>query len=184
MEEVLTHSHGPEGQHAHESMAFTLWMDFDLAAKQAREIVKALGRKRPDLRDTFKNNGATLENELIGLDREIKRIVTRNPSQPLIASHPVYHYFARRYGLNMKYVHWEPDEVPGAEQIIELQKIIKSHPARWMIWDGEPVEESVKRLESMGMRSLVFDPCGNVPEKGDFLSAMKQNINNLKMAYQ
>ena len=184
MEEVLTHSHGPEGKHAHESTAFTIWIDFDLAAKQAEAIVKAFGRKRPELRDSFKKNGAGLENDLTGLDREIKNMVAKNPSQPLIASHPVYHYFARRYGLNMKSVHWEPDEAPGAEQMIELGKIIKSHPAKWMIWEGEPMEASLKRLEAMGMQSLVFDPCGNVPEKDDFLSVMWQNVKNLKLAFQ
>ena len=29
------------------------------------------------------------------------------------------------------------------------------------------------------LNSLVFDPCGNVPEKGDFLTKMQQNAENL-----
>lgn len=184
MQEAVTHSHGPEGKHAHESLAFTTWLDFDLAARQAGEIAKALGRKRPELKGTFKKNYAELQKILKELDQDIKGIVAKNRSQPLLASHPVYDYFARRYGLNLKSVHWEPDEIPNDEQWAELQAILKEHPAKWMIWEGEPVEESVKRLESMGIRSLVFDPCGNVPEKGGFLSVMMQNQKNLQMPFR
>jgi zinc transport system substrate-binding protein len=184
MEEVLTHSHGPGGEHAHESTAFTVWIDLDLAVRQARAIMKALGRKKPDLKGPFRRNCTVLENDLMALDREIKKIVAKNPSQPLVASHPVYHYLSRRYGLNIKSVHWEPDEVPGAEQMVELKDVIKKHPAKWMIWERNPSGESLEKLESMGINSLVFDPCGNVPEKGDFLRVMRQNIENLKSAYQ
>ncbi len=44
--EILTHSHGAEGEHAHEALAFTTWIDFSLAAKQAKAIAQALSRKK------------------------------------------------------------------------------------------------------------------------------------------
>ncbi|NBO50675.1 MAG: hypothetical protein EBU80_13370 [Chitinophagia bacterium] len=44
-----------------------------------------------------------------------------------------------------------------------------------MIWEGEPEKESVAKLEAIGVKSLVFDPCGNVPDGGNFLSVMKAN---------
>jgi zinc transport system substrate-binding protein len=182
--EIVTHSHGPEGEHAHEAVAFTTWIDFDLAAKQARAIADALVRKKPDLRGALGENYAALEKDLMTLDRDIKEIVSKNQHQPLIASHPVYDYFARRYGLNMRSVHWEPDEIPGDEQWMDLHGILKDHPATWMIWEGDPLEASVETLKSMGINSLVFDPCGNVPEHGDFMSVMRQNIENLKMAFE
>lgn len=33
LDETITHSHGQGGAHAHESIAFTTWTDFTLAAK-------------------------------------------------------------------------------------------------------------------------------------------------------
>ncbi|MFC1825201.1 metal ABC transporter substrate-binding protein [Thermodesulfobacteriota bacterium] len=184
MEETVTHSHGQGGEHAHESTAFTTWIDLDLAAKQAGAAKRALIRKKPDLKGTFNNNYAVLARELTALDREIKKIAARNQSQPLIGSHPVYHYLARRYGLNIKSVHWEPDEVPDAGQMIEIRNLVKKHPARWMVWEGDPNESSVAKLKSLGISSLVFDPCGNVPESGDFLTIMRRNAENLKQAFQ
>jgi len=182
-EEVVTHSHGAEGAHAHESLAFTTWINFDLAAQQAKAIAKALSRKKPDLQDTFQKNFVSLEKDLIALDREIKNIVAKHQSQPLIASHPVYDYFTKRYGLNMKSVHWEPDEIPSTKQWVELKNILKDHQAKWMIWEGKPIKESAEKLGSISVDSLVFDPCGNTPEKGDFLSVMSENVANLRTAF-
>ena len=174
---------GAEGKHAHESLAFTLWLDFDLAAGQANSIAKALGRKRPGMKDTFQKNSLALVRELSVLDREIKSIGSKNQQQPLIGSHPVYDYFSKRYGLNMKSVHWEPDELPGNQQWMELRDMLKTHPARWMVWEGHPNSETVKKLESMRIGSLVFDPYGNVPAKGDFMNVMLQNVENLRKTF-
>ncbi len=182
--EVLTHSHGAEGKHAHESLAFTTWLDLTLAVRQAEAIASSMGRKRPELRETFQRNFEALAKDLKALDQDIHVIVSKKPSTPLIVSHPVYDYFARRYGLTIVSVHWEPDQVSGDQQWMELKAILKQHPAKWMIWEGEPVQASVDRLKTHGIDSLVFDPCGNVPEQGDFLTIMRQNVENLRAAFQ
>jgi zinc transport system substrate-binding protein len=181
--EILTHSHGAAGEHAHEALAFTTWIDFSLAAKQAEEIAKALSRKKPALKDTFHKNYEELKGELLKLDRDIKEVVSRDHSKPLFVSHPVYDYFARGYGLNILSVHWEPDEIPTTEQMLELHTILKDHPVRWMVWEGEPVKEAVDRLKVTGMQSVVFDPCGNAPDQGDFMTVMRQNVENLKAVF-
>lgn len=181
---AVTHSHGPGGEYAHEGVAFTTWMDFNLAAKQARAIAVAYGRKRPKLKNTFEKKFIELEKELLALDQNIKVLVSNNQRQPLIASHPVYDYFARRYGLNFKTVHWEPDQVPTGQLWMELQKIRKTHAAKWMIWEGDPIQESIAKLKSVGVNSLVFSPCANVPQKGDFLSVMQKNVKNLAIAFE
>jgi zinc transport system substrate-binding protein len=182
--EILTHSHGSEGEHAHESLAFTTWIDFSLAANQAKAILAALSRKRLGLKDVFQKNYQRLEQDLLKLDQDLKTLISKDPSRPLVVSHPVYGYFARRYGLNIKSVHWEPDAIPTNEHIMELKGILKEHPANWMIWEGEPIKESAQRLQAVGIDSLVFDPCGNAPDQGDFLSVMRQNLKNLSPVFQ
>jgi zinc transport system substrate-binding protein len=184
MEEVLTHSHGPEGEHAHESLAFTTWIDFNLAAQQASAVAEAIIRKRPNLEKTFEKNYASLAQDLHKLDSDITALVSADQDQPLLGSHPVYDYLANRYGLNMKNLHWEPNEMPSRQQWAELQSILEEHPAQWMIWEGEPVASSVARLQELGVGSLVFDPCGNVPDNGDFMDMMRRNIENLRVVYK
>jgi zinc transport system substrate-binding protein len=182
--EVITHTHGSEGDHAHEAIAFTTWIDFSLAAEHARAITAALNRKRPALRDIFETNYALLEKDLMTLDRTIKDIVSKDRTRPLVVSHPVYEYFARRYGLNIKSVHWEPDDILSNKQIMELNSLLKEHPAKWMIWEGNVMKQSAEKLKAIGVDSLVFNPCGNTPDQGDFLSVMRQNVKNLKSAFQ
>ena len=182
-EVAVTHSHGPQGEHAHEDVAFTTWLDFRLATLQAEAIAGALIRKKPGTRQLFEENLGILKNDLLTLDSALREIVRKRPSLPLLASHPVYDYLARGYGLNLKSVHWEPDEPPNTEQWLEMRKILREHPSKWMIWEGTPKKETVGRLKSLGINSLVFDPCGNMPELGDFISIMKKNIEYLKSAF-
>ena len=182
--DAVTHSHGPKGKHAHESLAFTTWLDFALAARQAEEIAAAFIRKLPARRDAFMQNLAALTGDLKALDAQMRKTVGREPDRPLVASHPVYDYLARAYGMKLRSVHWEPDETPGDGQWSDLQAVLKTHPARWMIWEATPMPASVQRLESIPMGSLVFDPCGNRPERGDFMRVMRDNIDALKNAYE
>lgn len=183
LEDAVTHSHGPEGEHEHTGTAFTTWLDFSLAVEHGRAIREALTSLMPDRKEAFQKSCDALAKELNALDQKIKNIVAEKKDQPLVASHPVYQYFTRRYGLNMKSVHFEPDEAPDAIMWAELEKLLADHPAEWMIWESHPMDEVVKRLEEMGIKSLVFNPCGNAPEDGDFLGTMNQNLENLKAAF-
>jgi zinc transport system substrate-binding protein len=184
LEEAVTHSHGPGDKHDHEGIAFTTWIDFFQAALQAKAIKKALSHRKPELKSTFQKNYAYLEGDLLALDRDIKTIVANRQEQAIIASHPVYQYFARRYGLNIKSVHWEPDEQLSGAQWMELKNILRDHTAKLMIWEGKPLNVSVEKLHSIGIKSVVFDPFGNTPDEGDFLTVMRQNVENLKAVFQ
>ena len=180
----VTHSHGREGDHSHAGTAFTTWLDFTQAVEQARAVAEALSRQRPASQDVFARNLAALEKDLLGLDKRVQDIVATDPGRQLLASHPVYQYFRRRYGLNLESVMWEPDALPDETQWSELVRLHKGHSASWMIWEGKPNPESVVRLRSMGIDSIEFNPCGNRPAAGDFLSVMEQNVQNLERGFQ
>jgi len=180
----VTHSHGPGGEHAHGEIAFTTWLDFRLAAKQAEAIGEALVRKAPQHRDAFMKNLASLQDELKAFDSAARTIVGRNPASAIVVSHPVYDYLARAYGMNIKSLHWEPDEFPNQTQWMELEKLLKKHPSEWILWEGPPDQKIVSELKARGIRSTVFEPMGNVPEDGDFMKGMKQNIRNLEEIYK
>jgi len=180
---LTTHSHGPSAQHSHGGIAFTTWLDLHQAAQQAEAIAQALFRKRPDAKEQIERNLEALKGDLLGLDTRISEIVRGKPGRPLLASHPVYQYLARRYGLNLRSVMWEPEEVPSEGQWGEFEGILRDHPAKWMIWEGEPAEKTVERLRALGVESVVFDPCTNRPSAGDFLTVMTQNAGSLHLIF-
>ena len=177
-----THSHGPAGEHVHAGTAFTTWLDFDLATAQARAVHEALVRLRPRREAVFDANLEELESDLRRLDEQMAAIAQRIGAEPLVASHPVYQYWARRYGLDVESVTWEPEVVPDGRATADLTRLLVEHPASLMIWEGEPDPRSVERLETLGLRSIVVDPCGNVPDEGDFLTVMERNIEALRAA--
>jgi zinc transport system substrate-binding protein len=184
IEDAVTHAHGPGGDHAHKGTAFTTWLDLTLAAAQAEAIRAAFVSRRPEDGEVFSANFASLEKDLLDLDGKMTALMVDKSDQPLVASHPVYQYLARRYGLNLQAVMWEPGELPAAAQWRELESILEVHRAVWMIWEGEPLPATTQRLEQMGVTGLVFAPCMNTPEDGDFLSVMRDNIRALQPAFR
>ncbi len=177
--EAVTHSHGPEGDHSHAGIAFTTWMDFQQALWQAEEVRDALIRKLPEAEPQLEANFNALADDIDALHARFKEIGLTLKDTPLLASHPVYQYFARRYKLDIESVLWEPETVPDDAAMEELKKIREGHPSAWMIWEGTPAEESIAKLQALGIQSVVVDPCGNRPEAGDWLSVMRTNADNL-----
>jgi zinc transport system substrate-binding protein len=184
IEATTTHSHGPGGDHSHSGTAFTTWLDFNQAIQQAGMIRDALLRKRPELDEIFEQNYKKLKHDLQALDDQLKSIALTNTRQPLLASHPVYQYLSRRYGLRMESFEWEPNVEPAKTQFNELQLLLKEHRAEWMLWEGQPLQSSIDKLQSIGVGSVVFDPCGNRPEQGDFLTVMQDNVQRLRQIQQ
>jgi zinc transport system substrate-binding protein len=178
-----SHSHGPTGDHSHSGTAFTTWLDPLLAAQQASAIRDAFIKQRPDHSQTFSDNYARLQQDLLDLDKTFQQIVANQPGQPLLASHPVYQYFARRYNLNLRSLVWEADVDPREVDWQALAKLTSEHPARRMLWEAQPRQTIVKRLQGFAVHSVVFQACANKPAKGDYMSVMMDNIAQLRLAF-
>ncbi len=180
VKDAVTHSHGGEGEHSHSGTVFTTWIDFDQAIQQADAVREALQTFRPGQVELFALNFDQLKADLLALDMAMKSEGKRLAGQPLVVSHPIYQYWARRYGLNVQSVLWEPDTVPDESQIEAFKKILATHPAKWMVWEGAPAAAAVEKLRDLGVNGVVFDPSANVPEKGTWLDVMKANVQEIK----
>lgn len=183
-ESGIKHSHGSGDTHSHAGTAFTTWLDMSQAVKQAGAIADALKRKRPQQSKLFEQNLQELEKDLLNLDAQITAVAKKKPSLPLLASHPVYQYLAKRYQLNLQSVMWEPGEVPDEAQWQALKDMQVTRQANWMLWEAEPNTVTATRLKSLGINSLVYQPIGNKPVSGDFISVMRNNQVNLQQAFK
>ena len=183
LEDSVVHSHGPQGEHTHATTAITTWLDPTLAVLQAATIRDRLVALMPKREQEIQKNFETLKVDLQNLDRLFHRLLGNGQSRPLLASHPVYQYFARRYQLHLKSMHWEPNPMPDDEQWAQLDRLLESHPARWMIWEAPPTAEIEGRLKERGVHCVVFYPCGNVPVTGDYLTVMQENAERLQQIF-
>jgi len=179
LQEETVHQHGPAGEHSHQGFAFTIWLDPMLAMEQASVIEQAISELVPENQQAHRARLATLQARLAALDEELRIAFAALADQPIIFSHPVYQYLAARYGLNGVSVHWEPGEDPGIKAWIDFQEVLRRHPAKLMIWEGQPGDEVAGQLEQLGIRSIPFHTGSNPPEGSDYFDVMKASVDRL-----
>ena len=122
---------------------------------------------------------AKLEQELMQLDMQLAGTFAALDGRPVLFSHPVYQYLQRRYAINGKSMHWEPDEEPSMPDWIGLQQIRSLHPATIMIWEDEPLKSTAQRLSDAGINAVTFHTAANRPAEGDFLGIMRTNAERI-----
>jgi len=175
------HTHGPGGEDdAHTGWAFTTWLDFDWAQSQVDVILEALLAIAPESESEFRSNAAQLISDLEALDSLATAVGRLADGRPLLGSHPVYQYLARRYKLNIKSVHWEPDVDPDPGAWRDLERIRSHHKAAVMLWEAQPTSATADQLAENGITSIVFEPCASFPSDGDFVSVMRDNLSRLE----
>ena len=177
--EVVTHSHGPQGMHSHGLIDFNTWMDPQQAMLQAQSIRDELARLLPEAAKDFDTNLRALQKDLAELDATLQQASAPLGSSPLLGSHPVYQYAARRYGWNLKSVHWEPDEMPSNAEWQSFEKLHLDHPGKIMLWEEAPLPAVAERLRKMGIEPIAFETCASEPAQGDYLTAMRANAARL-----
>ena len=177
---TVTHSHGPEGEHEHQGWAFTTWLDPTLAIEQARAVAAALRSRLPESDAGIAERLVALEDDLTALDARFAAAAESIGEEPLLFSHPVYQYFIHRYQLNGHEIHWEPDVEPDGKMLSELGHILDHDAARWMLWEGVPMDATVAALDEREISSVVFSPCANTPAQVDWLTVMNANAEALE----
>ncbi len=176
LENQVTHSHGPQGEHAHVDYAFTIWMDMTLAQNQASTIADALARRWPKKRQAIETRLTSLLTDLQALDQGYLVAARRLQGRRIVYSHPVYQYFERRYGLGGISLHWEPDQMPTAEQWKALARL--QDESLLLVWEAEPVPAIASKLQEMDIEFLVLEPAASAGE-ADWLSVQQQNLARL-----
>lgn len=173
----VTHSHGPEGEHAHGDYAFTTWMDMSLARAQAEAVAAALIRRWPEKRKQVGANLDALLADVDALDAGYREQAARLVGRQIIYSHPVYQYFERRYTLPGHSLHWEPDVMPGEAQWQELEQL--RGEGALFVWEAGPDAAIAERMAAMGLISVVVDPAANCGDR-EWLDVQRENLNRLR----
>ena len=177
--EGVVHSHGPEGEHSHSHKAFTSWLDMNLAREHLKAVHQALIDFKISSKEDLQEKYQGLDSKFADMDSELKRIGKSLEGHALFGSHPVYQYLAKAYGLEIIELHLEPGDYPNEKQWDEIKKISGEKDVKTILWEGEPLEKTKEKLTSLGITSLVYSPCGDMPSEGDFQSVMESNIRNL-----
>jgi zinc transport system substrate-binding protein len=183
-EEAVSHSHGDEAEHSHGAIAFTSWLDFELMIHQSREIYESISDRYPLHAVEYGQSYRALEADLMSLDRAFNELIPESFDETVFASHPVYQYLARRYEISIQSFHWEPGVMPDEAEWKKFEERLEENRAKWMLWEGAPIEETKSRMQESGVTSIEFYTVGGLPETGDFLTVMQANLERLRVAFQ
>ncbi|MGF1502321.1 MAG: metal ABC transporter substrate-binding protein [Paracoccaceae bacterium] len=179
--ETITHSHGPEGEHAHTGTAAFTWLDFAQAAIQAEAVADALARQLPEQAGEIEAARTALLDDLDRLDARAREIAAGLDGRVLIATHPRYQYFARAYGLRIESLEWEAGEAPSAAAWAEFDARVAETGAGLLLWETEPAPEAAAALAARGMVGAVFETGAGRGSEG-FVARMVRNLDRLAEA--
>lgn len=180
---VVTHSHGPDGDHSHRGIAPNPWLDPDLAVLMATSIRDACVRLAPVHQEEFRSNEALWRRRLIEASTGIELAVNANPTRPVLFASDGYQYLQRRYGMNGRYLEWSDVETIDEARLAELESARSTHPAVHLVWPSPPAASIVEALEARGIESVVFPLPGPTDTSVDLIEMIKSGTTGLRSVY-
>lgn len=171
--ESITHSHGDGGEHSHEGLASYVWLDPTLAIAQAEAIAAAIASRQLAPPEDVYNRLSALRLDLEALDAEARKALGGLQGVAIIATHPRYQYFARRYGLAISSLEWGAGAMPNDDDLAELRALVTDTNARILIWEAQPPANAFATTKALGLQNIVFPPSAYSPDGTGFLDVFK-----------
>ena len=180
--ESITHSHGDGGEHSHEGIASYTWLDPILAIAQAEAIASSVIARDLAPAPEVEARLADLRSDLTALDAAVRDTMSGLQEVEMIATHPRYQYFARRYDLSVTSLEWEAGSMPTEVQLAELERLSTGRAARILIWEAEPPQEAIEAAEAIGLQTVVFEPWASQSASEAFSEAYLNAVSGISEA--
>jgi zinc transport system substrate-binding protein len=178
----ITHSHGDGGEHSHEGLASYTWLDPTLAIAQAEAIASVIVARDMAASEDVEARLADLTSDLMELDATTEAALSGLQGVEIIATHPRYQYFARRYGLSITSLEWEAGAAPTDEELADLERLSSELDARILIWEAQPPGEAMDAAAALGLQNVVFEPWANQGASDTFFDAYADAVSGLSEA--
>lgn len=166
-----------------------VWLSPKRYAQLADAIYSALAAAAPENAATYKANLDSLKKDLDALDMEFASGLATCDRKTLFTSHAAFGYLAERYGLKQIAVSGiSPDAEPSPARLREVLDQIKAEKATHIFFEtlvSQRVEETL--AAEAGIKTMVLNPLEGLTDEevkagGDYITVMKSNLANLRLA--
>ena len=165
------------------------WLDPVNAQKETGIIAETLVKIDPAHESAYRQNESNFMAELAQLDQEYRAGLAICRIREIITSHNAFNYLAKRYNLTTIYIlGLSPDEEPSPQTMARVADTARQKHIEYIFFEtlvSPKLSETIAR--EIGARTLTLNPIEGLADEDiragkDYISVMKDNLVNLKMA--
>ncbi|MEX2289477.1 MAG: metal ABC transporter substrate-binding protein [Mycobacteriales bacterium] len=161
-----------------------VWLDPVRLATIAEAVAEQLAERAPERADGFRQRAAELGAELKTLDEELRSGLADCPRKEIVTSHDAFGYLAASYGLEqVSIAGLSPEDEASPKRLAEVATFAKQNNVTTIFFEelaSPKVAQSLAR--EVGAEAQVLSPLEGPPDTGDYLSAMRTNLDSLRAA--
>ncbi|WP_027409559.1 metal ABC transporter solute-binding protein, Zn/Mn family [Anoxybacteroides tepidamans] len=185
------HDSDHEAERAHGDKDPHVWLDPVLSIQIAENIKNALIELKPEAKETFEKNFASLKQQLQQLDQQFQTVTKNARNKEILVSHAAYGYWEKRYGIKeLSITGLSPSNEPSQKELAQIVKIAERHHIHYVIFEQnvtpkvadvvkDEIGAKVLRLHNLETRTKE-----DVEKNKDYFTLMKENISVLKKVLQ
>jgi len=180
------HDHEGEAGHAEEGGGKDphVWLDPTRLVTIGDKLAERLGEADPDHAADYTARAGALRTELTKLDTEYADGLRTCQRREIVTSHTAFGYLTERYRLEQIGISGlTPESEPSPKRLAEVAEEAREHQAGTIFFEtlvSPKVAETIAR--EVGAKTAVLDPLEGPPADGDYLSAMRTNLQTLRTA--
>lgn len=161
-----------------------IWLDPARLSHIAEDLTGRLIDIDPDGAEIYRDNATALTSELIDLDGRFELGLEDCKRREIVVSHSAFGYLADRYGLEeVAFAGLDPEAEPSPGRLAEVTEFAREHGVTTIFYEELTSPAAAEALASeLGLKTSVLSPLETRPEDGDYLSAMQNNLSNLRSA--
>ena len=169
---------------AHASGDPHVWLDPVRLATIATAVADRLAEVDPDSAADYRARAGELEDDLTALDGELRAGLASCARQEIVTSHDAFGYLAEAYGLEQVAIAGlSPEDEASPRRLAEVAAQAEAAGVTTIFFEesvSPKVAESLAR--EVGATATVLSPLELAPGSGDYLSAMRDNLERLRTA--
>ncbi|MCL1898620.1 MAG: metal ABC transporter substrate-binding protein [Micrococcales bacterium] len=157
------------------------WLDPLLLAELAQPIADQLRQIDPAGGDGYQQRASQLVSQLEQLDQDFSASLADLSGATLVTTHAAFGYLARRYQLSMITVSGiDPDQEPSPARLRQVRQQIEPLGLETIFSESTTTDKTARTLADQVKANVKrLDPIETAPSRGDYLTAMKENLQAL-----
>lgn len=161
-----------------------VWLDPRNMQEIAAVIAEQLAEADPDNADVYESDADEVVAELDELDREMADGLDACERREIVVSHEAFGYLTGAYDLEQVGISGlDPESEPSPARIAEVEKFAREHGVTTIFFEELVSPDTAETLASeLDIETSVLSPLETAPSDGDYLDAMRANLEALRDA--